>query len=135
MDGKSVKDIQRNDVRSILLRAKANNQVGVRPTVARSRKASGKPFGGLEKAAVWLNAAIIPGKDIALWRQDRCGAAMFWHDYGDTKSVFGWEVDHITPIALGGTDAINNLQALQWQNNRRKGDDVGGNYCEVTNQI
>ena len=36
---------------------------------------------------------------------------------------YGWEIDHLKPVVLGGTDDIENLNALQWQNNRSKGDD------------
>ena len=34
----------------------------------------------------------------------------------------GWEVDHIKPVAKGGRNAKDNLQALQWKANRQKGD-------------
>jgi 5-methylcytosine-specific restriction endonuclease McrA len=51
-----------------------------------------------------------------------CGAVMKRSDYGNTSSEHGWEVDHVKPIAKGGTDALSNLQPLQWENNRRKGD-------------
>lgn len=84
------------------------------------------------KATIWLNATPIPGKDIALWRQDPCGAQMYWHDYGKANSKHGWEIDHILPVMKGGTDDMTNLQALHWKNNRQKADDVGVNYCVVT---
>ncbi|HJQ09379.1 MAG TPA: HNH endonuclease signature motif containing protein [Candidatus Saccharimonadales bacterium] len=119
----------RQSVRAILRRAEARNQAGVKVMRARSKTATGQPFSGLEKVAVWLNATPIPGRDSRLWRQDLCGAAMYWHDYANTRSKYGWEVDHITPIVVGGTDSLDNLQALQWENNRRKGDTVGENYC------
>ena len=43
-------------------------------------------------------------------------------EHGDTNSKHGWEVDHIKPVARGGTDSMENLQPLQWENNRKKGD-------------
>jgi hypothetical protein len=122
---------QRQSVREILQRAQKNNQLGVR---FRGTNCSGRPFTGLAKATVWFNAGTIPGKDARLWRQDPCGAYMYWPDYGNTTSQWGWEVDHITPVSRGGIDAINNLQALHWQNNRHKGDNVDDNYCIVTDR-
>jgi hypothetical protein len=53
---------------------------------------------------------------------DPCGAAIVWSDFGDTTAETGWEIDHIIPVAHGGTDDLDNLQALQWENNRAKGD-------------
>lgn len=128
----SIKLTQRRDVRQILLRAQARNDVGARFLRNRGTTRSGGQFAGLQKATVWLNATVIPGKDISLWRQDPCGAHMYWYDYGKTDSLYGWEVDHIVPVAHGGTDALSNLQALHWKNNRSKADSAGGNYCVVT---
>lgn len=123
----------RQSVRDILQRAKERNQAGVRVRVtrARNKNVDGKPFSGLEKVAVWLNAKPIDGKDARLWRQDACGATMYWHDYAKTTSAWGWEVDHVTPISYGGTDDLSNLQALHWRNNRHKGEGTGSNYCIV----
>jgi 5-methylcytosine-specific restriction endonuclease McrA len=38
------------------------------------------------------------------------------------QSEGGWEIDHIVPVSLGGSDDLDNLQPLWWKNNRRKGD-------------
>jgi hypothetical protein len=127
-----LKNSQREEVRAILRRAKAKNLVGARFLRGRGTDRLGRPFTGLLKATIWLNAATIKGKDIALWRQDPCGALMYWHDYGRTNSKHGWEIDHILPVASGGTDDTTNLQALHWKNNRQKANDIGVNYCVVT---
>ncbi|HYH74619.1 MAG TPA: HNH endonuclease signature motif containing protein [Candidatus Saccharimonadales bacterium] len=131
MEQNNIGTVLRQSVRDILQRAQAKNQAGVRIMRARSMTVDDQPFTGLEKVAVWLNAEPVDGKDSRLWRKDPCGALMYWGDYADSASQYGWEVDHINPVALGGTDAIGNLQALHWKNNRHKGDTIDQNYCEV----
>ena len=42
------------------------------------------------------------------FRKDKCGASMQRTKYGETVQ-FGWEIDHIKPVAKGGTDVcVNN---------------------------
>lgn len=79
------------------------------------------------KLTVWAKGRIIPDKDgnrwdPAIWRYDICGHPMQYADHGDTNSKFGWEIDHIKPTAKGGQNTFDNLQPLQWENNRRKGE-------------
>ncbi len=57
---------------------------------------------------------------------------MQWNLYGVTDSLYGWEIDHVVPKSIGGSDDLNNLQPLQWQNNRHKGDDYPEWSCLVT---
>jgi len=64
------------------------------------------------------------------WR-DACGAAINRQAYGNTNSQHGWEVDHIHPVAKGGGDDLANLQPLQWENNRSKGDNYPRWACKV----
>lgn len=73
---------------------------------------------------VWQKGTPITGWDPAIWRQDVCGKLMKYDSYGDRSSPFGWEVDHIMPVSLGGTDEIGNLQPLQWRVNVHKSNDV-----------
>lgn len=92
----------------------------------------GQSFSEAMKFVVWAKALAVPGQSLAEWRQDVCGARMQWSQYGNTAELgFGWEIDHIRPVAHGGSDEIVNLQALQWQNNRRKGDSLNPFTCAV----
>jgi 5-methylcytosine-specific restriction endonuclease McrA len=50
--------------------------------------------------------------------------------YGQTTQ-FGWEIDHTRPVSKGGTDDLANLQPLQWENNRHKGDDYPDGSCKT----
>lgn len=70
------------------------------------------------------------GFDPTSIRMDACGAPIKRWDYGQT-SEFGWEIDHIKPVSLGGGDEINNLQPLHWQNNRHKADKWPNWTCAV----
>jgi hypothetical protein len=73
-------------------------------------------------AAVWRKGRVIDGYDAAIWRHDAAGSVMKYDQFGDTDAKYGWEIDHIKPVASGGTDDLSNLQPLYWKNNRRKGD-------------
>lgn len=53
---------------------------------------------------------------------DKYGNEIHYCEYGNTNSKYGWEVDHIKPQNRGGSDDLFNLQALQWRENRIKGD-------------
>jgi 5-methylcytosine-specific restriction endonuclease McrA len=74
------------------------------------------------KAIVWQRGRPIPKYDSDIWRYDICGALMKYADHANTNSQYGWEIDHIKPLALGGANSIDNLQPLQWENNRKKSD-------------
>ena len=64
-------------------------------------------------------ATIIDGKDSSLYRKDKYGNPIFYRSYGK-ETPQGWEIDHFLPVSKGGTDRIDNLQPLQWAENRRK---------------
>lgn len=82
----------------------------------------GSTFSESAKLAVWNKGNEVPGYDRTRWRYDVCGNPINWFEYGNTQSKNGWEIDHIKPIAKGGTDDLSNLQPLQWETNRSKSD-------------
>ncbi len=84
----------------------------------------GFAFGSTTLWWVWSRATAVPGTDPNKFRKDTCGAWIAWNEHGNTDSPYGWEVDHVYPVALGGSDDLSNLQALQWENNRHKSDNV-----------
>ena len=79
---------------------------------------------------VWNNGKIVEKFDPRQWRKDACAAWISRIEFGNRLSVFGWEVDHITPVETGGTDQNSNLRPLQWKNRGSKQE--GRLTCPVT---
>jgi 5-methylcytosine-specific restriction endonuclease McrA len=73
--------------------------------------------------ATWERTPKVRGKDPDLYRRDSMGNEIYKPSYGK-QSEKGWEVDHKNPKANDGTDHGRNLQALQWEANRKKSDKV-----------
>jgi 5-methylcytosine-specific restriction endonuclease McrA len=93
---------------------------------------SGAAFSDATKAAVWQKAVVVFGIDPSVRRKDACGAWVEWSKYGDvTPGGTGWEIDHIRPVSASGGDDLGNLQPLQWENNRSKGDSWPGWSCKA----
>ena len=90
----------------------------------------------IDKDQVWDKGTIVTGYNPKEYRKDACGAWIKYSDYGNRKSIFGWEIDHIKPLSMLGVysnDKINNmynLRPLNWLNNLSKGDDYP-NYKSV----
>ena len=80
---------------------------------------------------VWAKGMPVPGIDSNIWRKDFAGAWINRTCYGRTDNKYGWEIDHLLPEAKGGTDDLTNLNPLQWENNRAKGD----NYPEFQTSV
>jgi hypothetical protein len=86
---------------------------------------SGKPFSDQIVEAVWEKARAMGTS--AILRVDAWGWTIVRQDYGNVRSRYGWEIDHVIPVEQGGTDDLSNLQPLQWENNRRKNELQGLN--------
>ena len=79
----------------------------------------------------WNRATVVDGYD-----KDR------YRKYGDTDSLYGWEVDHIVPQSLlrekGYSEMMIdyslNLRALQHENNASKSDDYPSYTAVVTSE-
>ncbi len=80
---------------------------------------------------VWEKGKVVPNYDKKVWRKDHCNAWIKRSLYGKSRTPlsYGWEIDHINPK---GGDELSNLQPLQWENNRGKGDDYPNWDCTVT---
>lgn len=66
----------------------------------------------LNKYFVWGKGTPVFGMAESEWRHDAFGNLLRFSDHGNRASPHGWEIDHITPKAVGGTDELANLRPL-----------------------
>ena len=90
----------------------------------------------------WNRATVVEGFDKSRYRKDACGAWIIRNKYGDTDSLYGWQVDHIVPQSFlrdkgfseSMIDNSLNLRALQHENNDSKSDDYPSYTAVVTSE-
>ncbi len=79
---------------------------------------------------VWKKAKTVQNNKPSEFRKDQCGAWIARNQYGNRSSMYGWEIDHITPVSNGGKDILSNLRPLHWENNLSKSN--GRLVCSTT---
>jgi hypothetical protein len=68
-------------------------------------------------------ATPIHGRDPKVYRKDPEGKTIKFDQHG-TSNYGSWDIDHIKPKSLGGSNDIRNLQALNSSSNRRLGNSL-----------
>jgi len=77
----------------------------------------GMPFDPAVVRAVWNSGTPIRGYDATQWRYDRFGNVIYFADFGNEQSPYGWHVNHIVPPEQNGFDGLSNLEPLYWKTN------------------
>ena len=77
------------------------------------------PVEDVTKRRIWSKALEVPWSDPALVRKDRHGYLMRYSDYDDRSSAFGWVIDPLIPVALGGSEDEWNLEPLNSMMNKK----------------
>jgi hypothetical protein len=83
-------------------------------------QSDGEAFSRQVIEAVWSKGASAD--NVLGQKRDGCAALMERIEFGNRHATTGWEIDHIKPVAAGGSDDLVNLQPLQWKNNAAKAD-------------
>ncbi len=73
------------------------------------------------KLAASANLSSILGSP---YKRDCDGRFILFEEYG-LLTTYGWEVDHIIPVRLGGLTFPANVRARHWQGNRSAGGLLG----------
>lgn len=82
------------------------------------------------KLAAWANSIPYSLGLLDEIRIDCDGRKIAWSDYGK-YSELGWQIDHILPSALGGSDSAFNLRARHWLGNTSAGGLLGNLFAQI----
>jgi 5-methylcytosine-specific restriction endonuclease McrA len=82
------------------------------------------PWTEQKKIAAWTACRTYLDWPPIDWRIDRFGYLIRRSDHGK-QTEYGWEVDHVVALALGGADTLDNVEALHWRKNRQLGGLLG----------
>lgn len=91
-------------------------------------------FTDKEIQSIWEKATKVANNNPDVFRQDYAGAWIRRSDYGNRDSQYGWEIDHIKPLAKGGTYDDTNLLPAHWKNNKEKGDNYPNWSTAITSE-
>ncbi len=80
---------------------------------------------------IWEKAKIVAGYNPKYFRRDACNAMIVLNEYGNKETKYGWEIDYIIPEVMGGTDELDNMQALHWANWQSKLENYPNWRCVV----
>jgi len=81
---------------------------------------------------IWQQGRSVKGFDDKMFRKDACGAWIVWNKYGLSDNDYGWVVDHIVPVSMGGDDDMENLRPIHILNSISKRDDYPSYVSVVT---
>jgi hypothetical protein len=89
------------------------------------------------KRAAWARTSPVSSAQLNSWefRKDCLGNLVRFSDFGNRHSPFGWELDFIVPRSVGGTDTVENLQALHWRATAARGENVPAGLRSGTNAV
>ncbi len=83
---------------------------------------------------IWQTARKVEGMDADMVRKDPCGAWIVRDKYAQPENEYGWEIDHIYPLSMGGDDNLKNLRAMHCANARSKNGSYPSYIVAVTSE-
>ena len=80
------------------------------------------------KDIAWNTACAVPNHDPSVERWDPCGAWIRYADFENHNSDYGWDIDHVFPVAKLRYHKVPrmlwnhtlNIRAIHWKNNLLK---------------